>query len=630
MPARVSHITLSHSRKWRARNSSALFFTCARNILGVCYLRDSSTGILESEMQKRLKFIFLITVTLGFLEMPSRMTFKTASATYIEGHISGGVTWELALSPYVVANDVIVDVGSTLTIESGVEVRFDGNFTFRVDGSLFATGNENNPIVFTSNKPEPAAGDWNMIEFTGRAGDSFIMSHSVVEYARRGLTIRSVGRTVIEKSEFTSVSESGVHVVGKSNIVIKENTFQSEENGVSASGTVSSGMIITNNHIVSSNGDGINLHTFNQKCHIYNITISSNVISSNGDGIHFDNRGMYGSIHDVSISENLVYSIGNGIYLYTYSWYDSVITDVAISKNTVFLNGGGSGIYINSDSAWSRYLLDVIVSDNKVSNATNGIYVCAGEHTNWVRYDATIVGNRVTNSEKGIYILGVHSQGLAGIKANITANCICYNTFGISFDTHAHNSAQYNHIYRNLHGMTISSGASVNATYNYWGDETGPYHATLNPTGTGNSVDGNGTDLDFRPFLLSPIISLNEHPVAVLQTDKNRVTTNQPVKFNATLSSDDSNIDGYFFDFGDGTNSSWITLSVIEHNYTCAGIYNASLVVVDDLGFMSDNTAIKAITVLPEKRWFDETLILISVVAVIAVIAGILIWKKVT
>jgi len=146
----------------------------------------------------------------------------------------------------------------------------------------------------------------------------------------------------------------------------------------------------------------------------------------------------------------------------------------------------------------------------------------------------------------------------------------------------------------------------------------------------GDSVGGNGTDLDFRPFLLSPISSLSEHPVAVLQTDKNMVTTNQPVKFNASTSSDDSSIDGYFFDFGDGTNSSWITLSVIEHNYTCPGIYNASLVVVDDLGFMSDNTAIKAVTVLSEKRWFDETLILISVVVVIAVIAGILIWKKVT
>jgi hypothetical protein len=581
-------------------------------------------------MRKKLKLIFLITVTLAFFEMPSITVLKVVSATSVEGHISGDIAWEFVHSPYVVTNDVIVDAGSTLTIESGVEVRFDGNFTFRVDGSLYAYGNKNNPIVFTSNKPEPATGDWNMIEFTGKVSDSFIMNHSVVECARNGLTIESAGETVIEKSEFTRVSESGVHVVGESNIVLNENTFQSEKNGVSASGTVFSGMVITNNRIISSNGDGIGLHTFNQKCHIYNVTISSNVIFSSGDGIRFDNRGMYGSIHDVSIFENLVYSIGNGIYLYTYSWYDSVIADVVVSKNTVFLKGGGSGICINSDSAWSRYLFDVMVSNNKVSNATNGIYVCAGEHTSWVRYDATIVGNRVTNSEKGICILGVHSQGLAGIETNITANSICFNTFGISFDTHSHNSAQYNHIYRNLHGMTISSGASVNATYNYWGDETGPFHVTLNPTGMGDSVDGNGTDLDFRPFLLSPISSLSERPVAVLQTDKNMVTMNQPVKFNATLSSDDINVDGYFFDFGDGTNSSWINLSVIEHSYTRPGIYNASLVVVDDLGFTSNNAAIKAVTVLPEQRWFDERLILVSVIVVIAVIAGVLIWKKVT
>ena len=589
--------------------------------------KEQLTSIPKRKMQRKLELIFMISLMLGFLGLSSGMSYRITSATYIEGHISGDIIWKLAHSPYIVTNDIIIDTGSTLTIEPGVEVRFDGNFTFRADGELFATGNESNPIVFTSNQPKPTAGCWNTIEFAGEANGSLVMNCTVVEYVRRGLTIRSTGRATIEKSEFMNVSEIGVYVIGESNIIIKESTVQSDENGIFASGNVSSGMIVVGNQIVSRSADGVLLHTSDLECHIQNVTISSNTISSGGDGIRFHNRGMYGNIFDVSISDNLVYAGGNGIYLYTYSWYDSVVSDVTVSGNVVSLNGQGSGISINSDSAWSKYLSDSSVSSNRVSNATDGIFVCAGEHTDLVKFDATIVGNHVTDSERGICIQGVHSQGLAGIETNITANCVCYNGLGVSFATHSHSLAQYNHIYRNLEGMAISSGATVNATCNYWGDETGPYHETLNPMGKGNSVKGNGTDLVFRPFLLTPINSLNAPPLAVLQADKEIVYATQPVKFNATASRDDIRIDRYFFAFGDGTNSSWTSMSTIEHNYTRQGIYNASLLVMDDLGIVSNNTAIRTIEVLTEKRLFDYALISVFAVAT-AIIVAVFIWKR--
>jgi len=86
--------------------------------------------------------------------------------------------------------------------------------------------------------------------------------------------------------------------------------------------------------------------------------------------------------------------------------------------------------------------------------------------------------------------------------------------------------------------------------------------------------------LDFIPFLASPIGTINERPVAVLEVDKISPYFNETLTFDATGSTDDGRIDYYFFDFGDGTNSGWTTLPVVTHKYAEEGEYNASLVVM--------------------------------------------------
>jgi hypothetical protein len=288
---------------------------------------------MVTEMQKKLKPIVLIMLTLGYLELFSSMTFRMESVTYVGSYISSDATWELANSPYVITNDVLVDAGSTLTIEPGVEVRFNGSFTFRVAGSLYAIGNENNPVVFTSNKPEPNHGDWNTIEFTGVASDSLIMKHSVVKYAKSGLTTKSIGRVVIEKCEFMNASESGIHVMGESNIMIRDNAIKTDGHGIYAEGEVSSGIIATGNYVVSSHAHGIYFSSLPPESQIRNVTVSGNTIFSKMDGIRFQAHytTMYNSrVHSVTISNNTLQCEDNGIYLYVESWYDSYIYDVAI------------------------------------------------------------------------------------------------------------------------------------------------------------------------------------------------------------------------------------------------------------------------------------------------------------
>jgi hypothetical protein len=145
--------------------------------------------------------------------------------------------------------------------------------------------------------------------------------------------------------------------------------------------------------------------------------------------------------------------------------------------------------------------------------------------------------------------------------------------------------------------MSVVLSNPVNVEYNYWGDQDGPYHASLNPSGKGNPVESNGADLDFIPFLSASNGYVNARPVARLLSDKALVAPDQVVIFIATTSSDDRRVDSYFFDFGDGENSSWTTLSVLEHRYTLAGTYQVNLKVMDDFRVISDNSATLSMTV---------------------------------
>ncbi len=149
--------------------------------------------------------------------------------------------------------------------------------------------------------------------------------------------------------------------------------------------------------------------------------------------------------------------------------------------------------------------------------------------------------------------------------------------------------------------MNVASNATVNAEYNYWGDRSGPYHESLNPYGKGNPVGGNGVNLDYIFFLIAPIDYKNTPPTAVLWTYKAVVAPNQAVTFIGTDSTDEGRVDKYFFDFGNGTNSSWTTLSIFFHNYTATGSYTARLRVMDDFGNVSNwvSTPINVVNLTP-------------------------------
>ncbi|HKZ93842.1 MAG TPA: NosD domain-containing protein [Candidatus Bathyarchaeia archaeon] len=298
-------------------------------------------------------------------------------------------------------------------------------------------------------------------------------------------------------------------------------------------------------------------------------TISYSVVKDATNGIVVENGNV--QVRDCEIASNYqsgIYLTGNNI---------GTIEDnsIQLNRDGIILSGSTSGMTIR---------------DNRISaNIDNGIDFQNAEGTSIS--SVTIFNNTLSSNSRGINIFG-------SVSASVTRNSISFNDVGVYFENATSTvSPQFNDIYNNIYGVNVTASQPINMEYNYWGDSTGAYHASLNPYGKGNPVQSNGEDLDFIEFLSAPNGYINTQPTARLLTDKILVQPNQPVTFIGTNSSDDRRVDKYFFDFGDAQNTSWTTLSIFDHKYPSTGTYQANVKAMDDFGAISTNTAIVTITV---------------------------------
>ncbi|MEM2440329.1 MAG: PKD domain-containing protein [Candidatus Bathyarchaeia archaeon] len=432
-------------------------------------------------MKDRLKSLaILLTLTISILTSLGTI-FPTAKATYVEGPISVDTVWTLAESPFIVAQNVTIRRGVTLTIEPGVEVRFGGGpFTIIVNGTLVARGTEEKPIRFTSNKESPEAGDWATIYFNGTGQSPSILENCIIEYGVDGVMVKD-GVLTVQKSIIQFNAMSGITILGGS-VTVRQTTMQDNKDGV---------VILGGNTVLQNN-------------------------------------------------------------------------TVMLNENGVILQGDLSNSHIN-------------VTQNYISsNRNSGVSLLMEKSSS----DITIKGNTVSSNLYGFYVA-------TNVTTVITRNYIYNNDIGAFYEQGEKHTIRFNNIWGNVLGIDASPRARVNATQNYWGDKSGPYHESLNPRGKGNPVGGNGVNIDFIFFLTAPIDHKNSPPRAVLWTDKTKVAPGQEVTFVGSYSEDDGRVDKYLFNFGDGHNSTWTTLSLFFHKYSNTGTYTARLTVMDDFEAVS-------------------------------------------
>jgi len=99
-------------------------------------------------------------------------------------------------------------------------------------------------------------------------------------------------------------------------------------------------------------------------------------------------------------------------------------------------------------------------------------------------------------------------------------------------------------------------------------------------------------------------VSENVPPVALFAENATVVLTGESILFNASSSSDpDGSIAIYFWDFGDGTNATGVTVS---HSYADDGTYTVTLTVTDDDGATASANATKTVLNRPPIASFTE------------------------
>jgi len=111
----------------------------------------------------------------------------TETTKFSGGTVTANRTLSQACSPYTISSNLNVNKGATLTIEPGTTLKFDSDtYLYVYAGAIFnAVGTAAAPIVMTSSKAAPAAGDWVGFQVQNSA-NSVTLKYVTVEYAGYG------------------------------------------------------------------------------------------------------------------------------------------------------------------------------------------------------------------------------------------------------------------------------------------------------------------------------------------------------------------------------------------------------------------------------------------------------------
>lgn len=384
--------------------------------------------------------VFIISCSFIF---SSSLIESVGAWTPLEGHITEDTTLTVENSPYVLINDVVIDYGVRLTIMPGVHLKFGGLFSLDIQGELLALGTEDRMIVFTSNKLEPSTEDWECINLGHQA--SFVFEYSLIEYAMYGFFA------------FDSFEGKGT---------IENSIIQKCRYGIRTRDIITE-FVITNSEI-RNNQIGIFVRDGGKG----KVTVSGNNIHSNVE------TGISVAWSGISITDNNIHSNGhNGIAVLG-------ANNIEIVGNKISKNGGGTlrgpaGLldrFPQKEGPTYSYKTSI---DDKVIWA--GILIFDKDA------NLNVTLNSINNNQYGIYYYYYYVEEVkTGARRNYFPkgvayhNDICSNTYGVN--------------------VTDLAPSEINVENNYWGDSSGPYHISLNPTGKGNPVNGDGKNLDFIPF----------------------------------------------------------------------------------------------------------------------------------
>ena len=296
--------------------------------------------------------LFLISITFIF--------FISLCPTYSQTIIPGGYvsgTWTASNSPFQIDGDITVHSDSTLTIEPGVEVIFQGHYRFIINGIINAVGTQTDSIRFTAAIPDTG---WRGLRFMTSA-DTSHLAYCIIEYGKA-----TIGSTLHDRRG------GGIYCLNSlpeiSHCSIRNNLAEVYGGGICFY-NVSNDTIfitdcdITNNKTTLFSGDGGGMYFYGTDLFVemQNCIVSHNV-STNGNGGGIGFGYLAGSnpvlhLNNCTVAYNYADDEGGGIWIESLNLHTLYITQSNISYNTAVNDGGGihtvgspTGTYIYGSS----------------------------------------------------------------------------------------------------------------------------------------------------------------------------------------------------------------------------------------------------------------------------------------
>jgi|GEM_PF-2617906 len=342
-----------------------------------------------------LCLLAIFSAVLGFSFLWFALSGPAAAGgpTYVGGSILTNTIWSRANSPYIVTSTVKVENSAVLTIEAGVEVKFQPSQGLEImpGSKLVAVGTQTNPITFTSDLVTPTRRAWSGIRWFGSNNH---LENAVIEWAHYGLlleagsknnlvtgvTFRNIGDYSDPGSEGAAVfgtvdnssfhqciiqnAEHGFYLLKSFNNLFLGNIIDGCDGvGIALKGeaALASGNIVNGNLINNCGGEGIYLSLQKDALILENeirySAYKSQVASATASGIYplqLAFRPVRGGIaieggQDIIIQSNRLHHNGAEAGLYI-----SNVVSITISENFIYLNNG-DGIRLLNSSASSAH-----------------------------------------------------------------------------------------------------------------------------------------------------------------------------------------------------------------------------------------------------------------------------------
>jgi parallel beta-helix repeat protein len=302
-------------------------------------------------------------------------------------------------SPYLIAGNLSIPQGKTLTVEPGVVVKIAGNSTtITVDGILDCRGSGEDPVVFTAFSDDayggdinndatstfPLPGSWKQVVLTRTSSSTF--NNAIFRYGGMWYSGQSSGRSMVKVESATSTVKNSVFEYSKvyglelsdSNSLAESNIFRNNGplNGMGAGLYIQRGRPRVSNNTFQNNRYGIYISGSAAQIMDNNFVSNGAAVSSNGlVGSFSGNSGSNNGFNAIEITGSFTQKnstttlFSNGLpYVFSYSPTVAASSTLVIQPNTViksnsrlnvfgelFVRGANAGdvifTSINDDSA---------------------------------------------------------------------------------------------------------------------------------------------------------------------------------------------------------------------------------------------------------------------------------------